>query len=86
MDLLEKMEMAKMKQCQWYDWSVSDIPQYKKKSESNAKQKVMRFFETKTDSNTPTDYEPKAIADAFEGRHVTYKSEKYKKSSMKRYL
>ena len=46
----------------------------------------MRFFESKTDSNTPTDYEPKAIADAFEGRHVTYKSEKYKESSMKRYL
>ena len=49
-----------------------------KKSESYTKQKVMRFYESRIDSNTPTDYKPKKIANVFESRYVEYKNEKDK--------
>ena len=92
MDLHEKMEMTKTRLstenvcCQWYYWLIIHIPQSRKKSESYTKQKILRFFELKTDNKTPTDYKPKTIANAFEGRHVEYKAEKYKMSSIKGYL
>lgn len=32
----------------------------------------MKFLESKIDNDTPTDYEPKKIRDAFESRYVEY--------------
>lgn len=40
----------------------------------------------KIDKNTPSDYKPKNVVDAFESRYVEYNSEKHKKFSVKRYL
>ena len=57
-----------------------------KESERNTKQKVMRLFESNIDNNTSMDYKPKKIIDDFESRYIEHKSEKDKKSSMKKNL
>ena len=57
---------------------MSHIPESMKKPESNTKQKVMRIFESKVDSNTPTDYELKKTANDFKGIYAEYKNEKDK--------
>ena len=44
---------------QWYDWSISHILEFMKKSESDAKPEIVRLFQSNTDNNTPTDYKPK---------------------------
>ena len=52
------MEVSKTRQIPentWYMWHeqlISNIPKPMKKSESNAKQKVIKFFESKIDNNT----------------------------------
>ena len=57
-----------------------------KKSESNTKQKVMKLFELKINTDTLMDCKPNEIRDTHEGRYVEYKSEKDSKSSLKGYL
>ena len=75
-DEIERMEMAKTRPIpentwyQWNDWLVKHFPESMKKSESNTKQKVINLFESKIDYDTPTDYKPKKIKDAFEGKYV----------------
>ena len=70
------MEMAKTRPIpentwyQWNDWLDKHFPESMKKSESNTKQKVINLFESKIDYDTPTDYKPKKIKDAFEGKYV----------------
>ena len=46
---------------QWYDWVINPIPKSVKKSESNTKQKVMRFVESKIDKNKTMDYKLKKL-------------------------
>ena len=41
-------------QYQWYDWFVNCIPESIKKSESNTKQKVMMFIDSKIENKTQT--------------------------------
>ena len=52
------------------------------KPESNTKQIVMRFFESKIVNKTSIGYKPTKITNVFEGRYVEYKSEKDKNVSM----
>ena len=67
MDQFNKMETAKTRAItentwyQWYDWVINPIPKSVKKSESNTKQKVMRFVESKIDKNKTMDYKLKKL-------------------------
>ena len=54
-----------------------------KKSESNTKHKVMKFFESKTGNNTSSTYKPEKNRETFESKYVECKSKKDKKLSMK---
>ena len=60
--MLEILEMAKTKrkpQNSWYQWSewlINYISESLKKFQSNAKQKVMQFSESKLDNDIPMDY------------------------------
>ena len=47
---------------QWYAWLIDRILESMKKSENDAKQKVMRLFESKMDNNTFTNFKPKKTA------------------------
>ena len=47
---------------QWYAWLIDRILESMKKSENDAKQKVMRLFESKMDNNTFTNFKPKKAA------------------------
>ena len=46
---------------QWYAWLIDRILESMKKSENDAKQKVMRLFESKMDNNTFTNFKPKKL-------------------------
>ena len=86
------MEVSKTRQIPentWYMWHeqlISNIPKPMKKSESNAKQKVIEFFESKIDNNTSSTIKQAKNRDTFESRYVEYKSEKDKKLSIKECL
>ena len=47
-----------------------------KKSESNTKRKVMKFFQSKTGNNISLTYKPEKIRDIFESKYVECKSKK----------
>ena len=53
----------------WYQWYESLINPTKK-SESNVKQKIMKFFESKISNNITMGYKPKKIRGAFEGGYI----------------
>ena len=44
-----------------YDWLINPIPQPVKKSASDVKEKIMKLFERKIDSNTAKNFKPKKI-------------------------
>ena len=46
----------------WYDGVISHIAESKKKSASDVKEKIMKFFENDVDKNMLKDYKPKLLA------------------------
>lgn len=79
MDDFEKIEMAKTRSIPentWYQWSdvlINHFPESVKWSESDNKQKVIKFYGSKLDNDTSTDYKPKKKKkDAFESRYVEF--------------
>lgn len=46
----------------------------------------MRIFESNIENNKPRDKKPRKIREILEGKYVEYKSEKYKRSSLKKFL
>ena len=85
-DELERIEIPKPENTsyQWYDWLISYIPEFMKKSDNTINQKVYEPFEPNNRSIHPWTINQKNV-DVFERRYVEYKSEKDKKPSMKRY-
>ena len=65
---------------------INHIPESMKKSGSNTKQKVMRIFESKIKNSKSRIDKTRKTRETFGGKYVEYKSEKDKKSSLRKYL